>query len=151
MDAVGDRLRELFEPVVTSMGYELLGVQYKPAKGEGLMRVYIDAEAGITVDDCALVSHQISGLLDVEDPVPGHYRLEVSSPGMDRPLFTPEQFQRFAGVEVKIRLQRLWEGRRSFRGTLRGAEGGNVMVEENGLLYTIPADLIDRANVVADV
>lgn len=150
MEQAGDRLTRLFEPVITSMGYELVGVQYKPSRGEGLVRVYIDSEEGVTVDDCALVSHQVSGLLDVEDPVPGHYRLEISSPGLDRPLFTAAHFQRYAGHEARVRLRGRWEGRRNLRGTLRGYEDGRVLIDENGTSYAVPAEVIDRANLVPD-
>ncbi len=151
MESSGDRLRALFEPVIVAMGYELVGVQYRPARGEGLLRVYIDSETGVGVDDCARVSHQVSGLLDVEDPIPGNYRLEVSSPGLDRPLFTPEQFRRFAGHEVKIRLHELWEGRRSFRGVLQGCEEGRVLIDEQETRHAVPVERIDRANLVPDI
>ena len=86
-------LRDLLEPAVTALGCELVGIEYRPNGAQSLLRVYIDRPDGVTVDDCSAVSYQVSGLLDVEDPVPGHYTLEVSSPGLDRPLFQAHDFE----------------------------------------------------------
>ncbi|MCC5809370.1 MAG: ribosome maturation factor RimP [Ectothiorhodospiraceae bacterium] len=151
MDRIARQLNELFQPVVEAMGYELVGVEYRPNQGEGLLRVYIDAEAGITLEDCERVSHQLSGLLDVEDPIRGHYRLEISSPGLDRPLFSPEHYRRFAGARVQLRLAELWEGRRKFRGELRGFEDGRILVSEEGVDYAVPLEVVDRANLIPEV
>ncbi|MDH5614342.1 MAG: ribosome maturation factor RimP, partial [Gammaproteobacteria bacterium] len=90
------QFRALFEPAITAMGYELVGVEYLRQGKQGLLRIYIDSENGITVDDCGKVSHQVSGILEVEDPIRENYVLEVSSPGLDRPLYTAEHFVRFA-------------------------------------------------------
>lgn len=151
MDPIRETLTRLVEPVITAMGYELVGVEYHPGRSEGLMRVYIDAAQGVSVDDCARVSHQVSGLLDVEDPIPGNYRLEISSPGLDRPLMRPTDFERFAGAEAKLRLNGLWEGRRKLRGLLRGLDGDRVLLEENGEVLAVPLERIDKANLVPDV
>lgn len=151
MDGIHDKLTAMAEPAVTSLGYELVGLEYRPNKSEGLLRIYIDSAAGVTLEDCELVSHQISGLLDVEDPIQGAYRLEISSPGLDRPLFKAADFERFAGVEARIRLTGLWDGRRKFRGILRGVQDGHVLIEEEGAEYAVPLDRIDRANLVPDV
>jgi ribosome maturation factor RimP len=148
MEQSADRLAALFEPVITSMGYELVGVLYRPSRGEGLVRVYIDSQAGIGVDDCARVSYQVSGILDVEDPVPGHYRLEVSSPGINRPLFTLAQWQRYVGESVRVRLLGTWEGRRSLSGTLIGVEADTVIIDDQAGRYQVPFDRVDRANLV---
>jgi len=148
MEQAADRLVALFEPVITSMGYELVGVLYRPSRGEGLVRVYIDAQTGISVDDCARVSYQVSGILDVEDPVPGHYRLEVSSPGINRPLFTLEQWRRHVGETVRLRLLGTWEGRRSLSGTLVGVEADTVIIDDQAGRYQVPFDRVDRANLV---
>jgi len=100
------------------------------------------------VDDCATVSRQISAILDVEDPIAGEYMLEVSSPGMDRPLFTLDQFRRFSGEQVKIRLRSPFEGRRNFKGALIGVEGDEVVVAVDEHEYLLPIELIDKAQVI---
>jgi ribosome maturation factor RimP len=141
-------LHELIEPGVVSLGFELWGIEYLADGVHSVLRVYIDAENGITVDDCAKVSHQISGVLDVEEPISGQYNLEVSSPGLDRPLFTLEQFVAFTGHKVEIRLRVPFEGRRKFKGLLNGVEGDEVLVVVDKEEYLLPIDSIDRANVV---
>lgn len=151
MDAIREKLTALAEPAVASMGYELVGLEYRPNKREGLLRIYIDSAAGITLEDCEAVSHQISGLLDVEDPIRDAYRLEISSPGLDRPLFKTADFDRFAGAEVRLRLTGLWEGRRKFKGILRGVRDAMVVIEEQGTEYAVPLERIDKANLVPDV
>ena len=144
------RLREMFEPVVGMLGYELVGIEYLQGAG-GLLRVYIDSEDGITLDDCSRVSHQLSGLLDVEDIIKGQYNLEVSSPGLDRPLFTAEHFQRFAGHEAKIRLSVPQNGRRNFQGTLCGVQDDVVLLEMDNKQVTVPLNMIDKANLVPEL
>ncbi len=151
MDRLARQLNELFRPVLDSMGYELVGVEYKPGQGESLLRVYIDTEQGVTLEDCERVSHQLSGLLDVEDPIRGQYRLEISSPGLDRPLFIPEHFQRFAGHPVRVRLTELWEGRRKLRGELLGFSDGRILLLEDDVEYAVPLELVDRANLIPDI
>ena len=121
MQPVDSTLTQLARRVVEPMGYELVGVEYfQRGGGASTLRVYIDHARGITLDDCAAVSHQLSGVLDVEDPLPGHYDLEVSSPGLDRPLVFPEHFARFAGQRIKVRLAEKIEGRRKLEGVLLG-------------------------------
>lgn len=144
-------LTELFQPVVSSMGYELVGVEFNSSGKHGTLRVYIDQPDGITVDDCAAVSHQISGLLDVEDPIDMAYDLEVSSPGLDRPLFKEEDFQRFSGNRAKIKLAVPLQGRKNFTGVLKGAEQGKVLIEVDNELFQLDWSDIARANIVADV
>lgn len=141
-----DSLTALLEPVVEGLGYELVGVEYHPSGRQGLLRVYIDHAEGIGVDDCARVSHQVSGVLDVEDPLPGEYLLEISSPGLDRPVFKPADFQRFAGERVRLRLRGLVDGRRKYRGRLIGLRGETVLIEEAGAEVAVPLAEIDRAN-----
>lgn len=144
-------LVELVERTVTPMGYEVVGVELAGSGERGrVLRVYIDQEEGITLDDCAAVSHQLSGVLDVEDPIREHYRLEVSSPGLDRPLFTPAQFERFAGHEVRIRLARLIDRRRKLSGVLRGLRGDAVLVEVEGAELAIPLADIESARLVPE-
>lgn len=122
------KLMELIEPAVEAMGYELIDLEFR-ATGRGLLRVYIDRGDGIGLDDCARVSHEISALLDVADPIPGQYLLEVSSPGDDRILRKPQHFTDFAGHRVKIELTTAQEGRRRFLGNLVGLQGDEVVVD----------------------
>src|SRR5690554_7637695 len=111
------------------MGYEYWGIEYRSKGYQSMLRVFIDdAEKGIGIDDCEKVSRQISGVMDVEDPIQTEYTLEVSSPGMDRPLFRPEQYQAFVGHQVQIRLRMAFEGRRKFQGLIKGVEGDDVVV-----------------------
>lgn len=142
------QLHDLIAPAVTALGYEMWGLEYLTHGGETVLRVFIDSENGINVDDCAAVSHQASAVLDVEDPISGEYNLEVSSPGMDRPLFTLDQFQRYSGEQVKIRLRAPFEGRRNFSGRLVGVEADEVVVAVDEHEYLLPIELIDKANVV---
>lgn len=137
-------------PIVTSLGYELVGVEYLIQGHGALLRVYIDSEDGITVDDCSRVSHQLSGVLDVEDIIRGHYQLEVSSPGLDRPLFTEEHFVRFTGHQVKLKLSMPLDGRRKFRGVMRGIEEGKLQLEIDGEMLSVPLNSIDKANLIAE-
>ena len=125
-------LLDLLETEVASLGYELVDLDLRIG-GDGLLRLYIDAEDGITLDDCERVSHQVSGLLDVEDPIPGHYTLEVSSPGVNRPLRTRAHYRRFAGERAKIELARPREdGRRRFTGLLGPVEDDEFALELDG-------------------
>lgn len=145
-------LRDLLEPAVTALGCELVGVEYHPSGKHSLLRVYIDRPEGVTVDDCSAVSYQVSGLLDVEDPIPGHYTLEVSSPGLDRPLFQACDFERFAGQQVKIRTRFPVAGQRNFRGLLQGMQGQQVVIDEqDGRRVELPLDQIEQARLVPDL
>ncbi len=146
---VSEKVKALIEPVVTAMGYELVGVEYITQRRPTL-RVYIDVPGGIQVSDCQRVSEQIGALLDVEDPIPGAYDLEVSSPGLDRPLFTPAHFERFAGHRVRIRMRVPIGGRRRFTGTLLGIQGDVVRLREGGEEFALPLADIEKANVVPE-
>ena len=147
MSRRAEQIRDLLAPVVEAMGFELWGVQYIQGKRTTL-RLYIDREEGIGVDDCAEVSHQVSGVLDVENPIAGEYVLEVSSPGMDRPLFTLEQWARFAGEPVKLQLVAPLEGRRKFSAVVEAVEGDEVVLVVDGDRIRVPFTQIDRANLV---
>ena len=142
------RLRELIEPTVASLGFELVGVLWCGGRSRDLVRIYIDHDEGVTVDDCAHVTHRVNGVLDVEDPVPGEYDLEVSSPGADRPLFAERDFVRFAGADLKVTLHRPVVGRRRFTGTLRGCEDGAVLVDEHGVEHRFAIPEIESARLV---
>ncbi|MCK2043565.1 ribosome maturation factor RimP [Chromohalobacter salexigens] len=141
-------LNTLIEPVVTAMGFDLWGVDYLAQGKHSRLVIYIESAEGVTVDDCASVSRQVSGVLDVEDPIAGEYRLEVSSPGMDRPLFTLDQFARFKGSHVQVKLSAPFEGRRKFQGQLAGVEGDEILLQLDGQEYCFPVESIEQARVV---
>lgn len=141
-------LQELMAPAVVDLGYELWGVQLLSQGRHTTLRIFIDSPAGITVDDCAKVSHQVSGILDVEDPIQSQYTLEVSSPGLDRPLFTLEQYQRYIGHDVAVRLRVPFEGRRKFEGLLVGVEDGDIVIRIENEEFLLPFESIDKANIV---
>ena len=143
------RLRRLLEPTVTGLGYELVMVELTGAGG--LLRLYIDSEAGIELRDCEIVSHQVSGLLDVEDPLQGHYNLEVSSPGLDRPLLKPEHFIRFNGYRARVRMRVPRDGRRNFTGTLGDLQDGMLTLEVDGESFRLPLEDIALARLVPEL
>ncbi len=145
-------LTELFAPVVESMGYELVGVEFSGGSGYGTLCVYIDHKDGVNLDDCANISHQISGILDVEEPIQQAYNLEISSPGLDRPLFKLEDYQRFSGQAVKIKMAIALDGRRNFKGVLQGVVEPNLIeIEVDGEVYRLPLADIGKANLVGQV
>lgn len=145
-------LATLFAPVIESMGYELVGVEYQLNGSYGTLRVYIDREQGVNLDDCAEISHQVSAILDVEDPIQQAYDLEISSPGLDRPLFKLADYERFAGNTVKIKLTVGLDGRRNFKGALLGiSDRDEVLVEVDGTEFSLPFADIAKANLVADL
>lgn len=141
------QLLDLLEPTVMRLGYELADLELQTG-ASGLLRLYIDNEAGIKLEDCEAVSRQVSAILDVEDPIPGDYNLEVSSPGLNRRLVKAEHFERFAGERVKVKLQRLYEGRRNFKAKLLGYAEPNVILQEGKDKFLIPLDEIDTARIV---
>lgn len=145
-----DRLHRAVSAVVEGLGYELVGIERRQGRGAGLVRVFIDKEAGITLEDCERVSHQLSGVLDVEDLIRGAYTLEVSSPGLDRPLFTPAQFERNVGATVRLGLTRSLDGRRKLVGRLEGVQDGEVVIAGESGTYRVPFDLIEKARLVPE-
>jgi ribosome maturation factor RimP len=145
-----DMLLEMVEPLVEALGYELVGIEYRSGARHGLLRVYIDQEQGIALDDCERVSHQLSALLDVEDPIDVPYDLEVSSPGLDRPLFRTRDFERFQGRRARIRMRVPQDGRRNFTGVLRGVEGEQVVLEVDDEIVRLAFGEIDQARLVPD-
>ncbi len=145
-----ERLRALFTVAIEALGYEYLGSEMVPyGKGRAL-RVYIDSEQGIGLDDCEVVSHQLSGILDVEDPIPGSYNLEVSSPGFDRPLFTLDHFERAGGRKVRLKLRNPVGQRRSFRGRIVAVADGEIEVLTDAERVRIPFADIEKARVEPD-
>lgn len=144
-------LSELFQPVVESMGYELVGVEFSGGSSYGTLRVYIDKAEGVDIDDCATISHQISGILDVEEPIQQAYDLEVSSPGLHRPLFKIEDYERFSGRQAKIKLAIAIQGRKNFKGELKGiADSKQIQIEVDNELFELPFADIIKANLVAE-
>lgn len=147
MGSKSQQIMELLEPTVTAMGFELWGAEYLSQGRHSVVRVYIDNAAGITVDDCAAVSEQVSGVMDVEDPVAGEYTLEVSSPGMDRILFTLAQYEAYVGETIELRLRSPYEGRRKYKGVLKGIEGEDVVVQVDDHEFLLPHGTIEKARV----
>ncbi|MEX2963703.1 ribosome maturation factor RimP [Microbulbifer sp. TYP-18] len=144
-----EQLEELLAPVVASLGCELWGIDYQTHGRNALLRIYIDADRGIAVEDCEKVSRQASAVLDVEDPISGRYTLEVSSPGLDRPLYRLEHYQRFVGSRIEVRLRMPLEGRRKWQGLLAGVEGEEVVLRiDDESEYLLPIDSIERANII---
>jgi ribosome maturation factor RimP len=147
----GDELAKLLEPAIERLGYELADLEVRLGGKGGLVRVFIDKPEGIDLDDCETVSRAVSALLDVEDPVPGNYNLEVSSPGLDRKLTKVEHFQRFEGETVKVQMRFPIEGRRRFRGTLVSSDDENIVVDVDGESHSLPLKAIDTARLVPAV
>lgn len=147
MSSIDKLLEQLVEPVVQSLGFEFWGLEYLGRRRNLLLRIYIESETGISVEDCAQVSRQVSAVLDVEDPIEGEYTLEVSSPGLDRPLYRLSHYDRFAGHQVQLKLRLAYEGRRNFSGLLKGVEGDEVILQVDAEEYCFPVESIERARV----
>lgn len=144
---IPEQLRELIEPVVEDHGFELVDIEF--FRGSGILRVIMDTALGdgrVPVDRCAEVSREIESVLDAADAVPGRYRLEVSSPGLDRMLTREKDFAAACGMEVKLRTRRPLNGRRRFRGVLTGFEGGVLRLLVDGDLAEIPFEEVEKAN-----
>ena len=144
----GEELQNLLIPTIEGLGYELMDLEAKLSGGSGVLRVFIDKPEGIGVEDCEKVSLAVSALLDVEDPVQGHYDLEVSSPGLDRKLKKPEHFQRFEGEIIKVQMRFPIEGRRRFRGILVSSDEENIVVEVDGESHRLSMAALDIARLV---
>ena len=145
---VNEQLNELVRPVVEAMGCELWGIEQLALGRHSTLRIFIDAEQGVDIEDCARVSRQVSSLLDVEDPIMGEYTLQVSSPGLDRRLFRLEQYAAHVGELVRITLKRPHEGARKYTGQLRGVEGDEVVLLQQDEEMIFPLEDIERANIV---
>ena len=142
-------LSKLIEPVVQELGCELWGIEKLQQGQQVVLKIYIESAKGINVDDCARVSRQVSAILDVEDPIPGEYMLEVSSPGVERRLFKPEHFNVCKGEKVQITLRQAFDGRRKFKGLLCGLEDEEVVIRvDDAQEIVLPMDSIERARVL---
>lgn len=139
----------MLEPAVEALGFELLGLEFVQAGRHSTLRVYIEHENGITVDNCADVSRQVSAILDVEDPITNEYDLEVSSPGVDRPLFKPAHYEQAQGEELRVRTKLPQDGRRNFKGDLVTVSGDMITLQIDGQDHMIMLSNIERANIIA--
>ena len=151
-----DEIATLLAPTVTAMGLDLLGIEYLPAPGGALLRVYIDvpqADAdsrSVGIEDCEAVSREVSAQLDVEDPISGNYTLEVSSPGLERPLFGAAQFARFLGETAKVVLKLPQDGRRRLQGAILRVEGQSLAFDVDGAEFVVDAANVEKAKLVPD-
>ncbi len=146
-----DDVQRLIEPTIERLGYELSDLELKLGGRSGLLRVFIDRPQGVGLEDCEVVSRQVSAILDVEDPLPGNYTLEVSSPGLDRKLTKPEHFSRYLGEVVRVKLRFPLEGRRNFRGPLKSADTEIIAIEVDGELHSLPIATIESARLVPNL
>ena len=144
------KLTFLLQPLVEDLGYEFVGLERSSNPKNLALVIYIDTPDGIAVEDCARVSREAAALLDVEDPIPGQYRLEVSSPGLDRPLFTLEHFGQFIGELAQISLYAPQDGRRKFKGKILGTDEGQVLIDQDGVEVTLALETIAKARLVPD-
>ena len=145
MASLRDRLIALIEPLLVQLGYELVELEYAPARARAVLRVFIDREGGVGIADCERVSREVAALLDVEDPIPSAYQLEVSSPGDDRVLRTPEHFERFMGARVLVELAVPREGRRRYTGTLAAVDPAGIALEVDGARVLVPYAELEQA------
>ncbi|OGV26390.1 MAG: ribosome maturation factor RimP [Legionellales bacterium RIFCSPHIGHO2_12_FULL_37_14] len=147
---VKQEIEDLIAPVLAELGYVLWGLEM-PLQGKNtLLRIYIDKPGGIAITDCERVSRQVSALLDVEDPILHNYTLEVSSPGIPRPLFVPEQYKAYVGHKVSMKLGRLLNGTKKFTGFIVAVEGENLTIKVGEENLTIPFISIVKANLIAE-
>jgi ribosome maturation factor RimP len=143
-----DALMRLLEPPIEALDYELVDIEFE--RGGGVLRIFIDRRAGssgngVTVDDCARVSHAVSQVLEIQDPIKGHYTLEVSSPGFDRILRTRAHFERFLGQRIFAELKLPLDGRRRFVGVLKSIAGDTIVMEVDGKAHSLPLERIQKA------
>ncbi len=142
------QLTVLVAPVVHALDLDLWGIEMIPQGQSRIVRIYIDSEKGVGLEDCEAVSRQLSALFDVEEPISGNYTLEVSSPGLDRPLYSEAQFKSYIGSEVKVKLRVRFEGRRNFRGIMTAVADGEIGIQVDDHEYTLPLESIEKAKVV---
>lgn len=149
MATLESRLEEMLTPTVEALGYQLWGIEFVKAGKHSTLRIYIDGENGVNVEDCATTSRQVGSLLDVEDPIPAEYTLEVSSPGLDRPLFNATQYQRYIGEDAKVQLTMPVAGSRNLKGVITQVEGQMLTLKVDGKDLTIALDNIRKGNLIA--
>ncbi len=150
MKQAPEHLVNLIEPIVEGLGYECVGIEYNPHPKHGLLRIFIDSDNGILVEDCTKVSHQVSGVMDVEDPIIGNYSLEVSSPGEDRPFFKVSQFERYIGSTVLVHLFKAIDGRRKITGLITKVEDDTITLQEDEQIFEVPFIAMSKARLVPE-
>lgn len=148
MQRASAQVVSVVEPVVSGLGYSLIGAEFGQAENGQTLRVYIDKPEGIVMEDCAKVSRQLNAVLDVEEPIKSAYLLEVSSPGVDRPLFTEAQFAEQIGEQVKVRMTDGVNGRRNFKGQLVAVNDALAVVEVDGIDYELPVSDVEQAHLI---
>ena len=141
-------LESLFDPIVTGLGYQLWGIEYRSSQKHALIKIFIDHEDGVTLDHCSEVSHQVSAILDVEDPITVPYTLEVSSPGVERPLLKLAHYQHYIGSEIKVRLIWALDGQKNFKGELLRVESDNITMLADEVEVSFSIDTIKRAHLI---
>lgn len=146
-----EKIQTLLQPTIESMGFDFWGCEYLAAGKHSTLRIYIDKPDGVTVDDCGLVSRQISAIMDVEDPISSAYMLEVSSPGVDRQLFRQEQYPAHKGRLLRVRTTSPILGRRNFKGPLLEVFEEHIDIEVDGEIFSIEFALIDKANLAVEI
>jgi ribosome maturation factor RimP len=152
MAKITEKITDLIAPTLEDMGYELVGIEYVASGKHSILRVFIDTDNGIGIKDCEKASHQLSAIFDVEDPIVGQYNLEVSSPGIERPLFHIGHYQQFLGNDIKLRMVRPINGQRKFKGSIGSVSELNHTIELITELssITLDIDMIEKANLIAD-
>lgn len=145
------KIQQLLEPGARALGFEILAVELSGPGRHNVLRVYLDGPNGVTLDDCSAVSRQLSAVLDVEDPLASRYTLEVSSPGLDRPLTKPEHFRRFVGQRIKLQLAGARAGRRRFTGVLQAADDAGIRLEADGEAVEAAYGDIEKARLVPEI
>ena len=146
IDSIG--LEALFAPIVEGLGYSLWGVELRSSQKHAHVKIFIDHDDGITVDDCSEVSHQISGVLDVEDPISVAYTLEVSSPGVERPLMKLEHYKKYIGNIIKVRLSWAVNERKNYLGMLKNVSDDEIVMEVDQQKVEFPFNAVKRANLI---
>ncbi len=144
------KLNEMLQPLVEDLGYEFVGLEYNSSPKHAVLRIYIDRNNGVGIEDCERVSREVAALLDVKDPIKSHYNLEVSSPGLDRPLFTPAHFSEFEGQEVSVNLLAPIHGRRKFQGLILAVKEHSVTIDQDGSDVALEFSNIVKARLVPD-
>ncbi len=147
---VENKLEELCRPVARSMGLEVVQVQYRHESEGWVLRILVDKDVGVTVDECGSLSRELSDVLDVEDLIENHYRLEVSSPGLDRPLVSLNDFEKYAGNQINLTTKRPIDGQRNFKGQLIGVKENLVLLKNNGDSHELEWSEVEHANLIPD-
>lgn len=147
---IQQELEQLIEPLLTELGYVLWGTEFRTQGRSALLRIYIDKPTGIGIEDCERVSRQVGALFDVEDPIGNHYTLEVSSPGLPRPLFKPSQYQDYLGQEVSMKLGKMMNGSRKLSGSIVSVTEDQLSIQSGDQVVTVPFTSIMKAHLTAE-